>query len=215
MHGRRAARFGQLLTAGSAILVCTATLLLAQAANDDPPAQKADDKVLADRFLSGLIGSKHDFSESGKHPGDLCLSCHTTHITQVRAPLLDRRPAATQPIRPHQTLGVELDAASLLCLGCHDGSVAPDVYSSGHALAHQLGASSLSADRLRSHPIGVRYPASRKFQSRAAVNSAGLKLPEGRVQCTSCHDPHNTRGHKGMLIRSNERSRLCLSCHRL
>jgi predicted CXXCH cytochrome family protein len=42
-----------------------------------------------------------------------------------------------------------------------------------------------------------------------------IKLPDGRIQCTTCHDPHNTQRHAGMLVISNDRSRLCLACHRL
>jgi predicted CXXCH cytochrome family protein len=40
-------------------------------------------------------------------------------------------------------------------------------------------------------------------------------LPGGRIQCVTCHDPHNSGRHEGMLVKSNRRSRLCLSCHRI
>ena len=42
-----------------------------------------------------------------------------------------------------------------------------------------------------------------------------VKLPDGRIQCISCHDPHNTGRHAGMLVKSDHRSNLCLTCHRL
>jgi len=120
---------------------------------------------------------------------------------------------------PFADYAFELDGASLLCLSCHDGVVASDVFTSSHAtqLASQSGNSRLGYDGLQGHPVGVTYPVGNpKYHPAAAVTADGrIKLPDGRVQCTSCHDPHNRGGHKGLLVKSDERSRLCLSCHRL
>ena len=113
---------------------------------------------------------------------------------------------------------MELDGWSLLCLGCHDGVTAPDVYSSGHAvrIAGNLGDARLGTRGLRSHPVGIEYPSGRAdYQPRAAVEAKGLLLPDGRIQCGTCHDAHNTHGHAGMLKISNRRSQMCLTCHRL
>lgn len=171
------------------------------------------------RFLSGLLGSSHDFSQGGTQPADLCLSCHSPHITGLAGPLLDRRPATTQPVTQYFSGDVELDRASLLCLSCHDGVIAQDVFTSSHAtsLAQQLGSSQLGSQSLSGHPIGVKLPlASRTYRSIAEIKADGrIHLPGGRVQCISCHDPHNTGRHPAMLVMSNNGSRLCLSCHRL
>lgn len=204
----------------------TATLLLAGAAvqdNSKPktpeprPNESSDQKV--DRLSSGLIGSKHDFSHDGAEPRALCTPCHTPHLTGSKAPLMDRRKRTSKPLRPYQSTRVELDSATLLCLSCHDGKIASDVYSRAHAtsLAQQLGASRLPGSGLRSHPIGIEYPDNdAKYRPAAAVTAGGrAKLPNGRVQCISCHDPHNGGGHEKFLISSNQRSRLCLTCHRL
>jgi predicted CXXCH cytochrome family protein len=40
-----------------------------------------------------------------------------------------------------------------------------------------------------------------------------VRLPDGRVECVSCHDPHNQSGTQAMLAVSNRRSALCLTCH--
>ena len=40
-----------------------------------------------------------------------------------------------------------------------------------------------------------------------------VTLPGGRVECISCHDPHNAAGEANMLVTSNARSALCLTCH--
>jgi len=170
-------------------------------------------------LVSSLIGSKHDFSQPEPHPRDLCLPCHAPHLPELEPPLLDRQPAATQPIRAYASLPVDLNGASLLCLSCHDGVVASDVFTSSHStrLASQVGASHLGYGGLGGHPVGIKYPVGDpKYHLPAAVTADGrIKLPDGRVQCTSCHDPHNHGRHAGMLVKSDERSRLCLSCHRL
>ena len=171
------------------------------------------------RFHGGLVGSKHDFSQSGSQPADLCLSCHSPHIAGLSAPLLDRRPATTQPIQPYKSVGLELNSASLLCLSCHNGIIAKDVFTNAHAsrLVQQFGVSQLGSRNPSGHPIGVKFPISEPtFHTISQVRSDGrIKLPDGRVQCISCHDPHNTERHPSMLVKSNSGSRLCLSCHRL
>ncbi|MCA9254392.1 MAG: cytochrome c3 family protein [Phycisphaerales bacterium] len=170
-------------------------------------------------MASGLIGSKHDFSQSLDHSRDLCTPCHTPHVAPGRAPLLDKRPQASGRFRPYDAAGTELDATSMLCLSCHDGVIAPDVFTSAHGTqwARQTNRSPFGNGGATGHPIGIRYPTSSPtYHSESSVVADGaIKLPEGRIQCISCHDPHNTGRHDGMLVKSNSGSRLCLSCHRL
>jgi predicted CXXCH cytochrome family protein len=184
-----------------------------------PVSQPAAEADALERLARGIIGSKHDFTDSGRVARDLCLPCHTPHVTSREAPLI----TATQPA-PVSGLAlgaeVQLSAASLLCLSCHDGVVASDVYAGPHAMTwsdRAGGGVRAGTSRLTSHPIGTLYPVARPdYASPGAVSSDGrIKLPDGRIQCTSCHDPHNTERHHGMLVISNERSRLCLTCHRL
>ncbi len=168
-------------------------------------------------LVSGLIGSKHDFSHEGRVGRNLCLPCHTPHLIAAPAPAYDQRAATTQPLRPYQGINVELTGWSLLCLGCHDGITAPDVYSTPHAIsvAAELGDMRLGTPGLRSHPLGVRYPApGGAFNPASAVEAAGLLLPDGTIQCTTCHDAHNTARIPRMLRISNDRSQMCLTCHR-
>lgn len=183
------------------------------------PALPPDvDPLLArEQLVSGLVGSKHDFRNLNEYVRDLCLPCHTPHLAVAQAPLLDQRQPTTQPMRPYQSLEVELTGWSLLCLGCHDGVTATDVYTSAHAVqvSDQLAGSRLGTTGLRSHPLGIRYPRpDENYEPAAAVEAAGLPLPDGRIQCSTCHDAHNTHRYEGMLRIPNQRSRLCLTCHR-
>lgn len=206
-----------------AALGATACLLAASWAGDDPPprldAAAWSEHPSDPTFTSGLIGSPHDFTTQGAEPRDLCLPCHTPHLTRARPPRLDQRPAAREGLPTFRSGSVELSNASLMCLSCHDGIIAPDVYSRAHsaALADQLGSQSLGTSPLTSHPLGIRYPVNNpRFHPAQAVTADGrIKLPDGRLQCTTCHDPHNRGGYAGLLVKSNRRSALCLSCHRL
>lgn len=168
-------------------------------------------------FSAGLVGSRHDFTQQGDRSLDLCTPCHTPHLPLPRGSGIDQEDSGR--LVSYQADGVELDSASLLCLSCHDGVIASDVYTASHAttFAAQFGTSRLGTALLAGHPIGVKYPTSEStYRAPAAVTADGLiKLPDGRVQCISCHDPHNTGRHEGMLVRSNSGSRLCLACHRL
>lgn len=171
-----------------------------------------------DARAGGIRGTKHDFSADGLVPRDLCLPCHTPHITAAQAPLLVERGAITRP--SYSARAGELSAASLVCLSCHDGTVARDVYAGAHGTTwsdRSAGGIAPGRSRVVNHPVGVAYPDGKPgYASSAAVTRGGrLKLPDGRIQCTTCHDPHNTRRIPGMLVESNERSRLCLTCHRL
>lgn len=248
MKGGGQDRFPQALVIGLATIVATSSLLLAQTAQEqktgtavapdqalvadsqqESPAStdRPDTKATADdpaaekirkQMLRGLVGSKHDFAKDDENGRDVCATCHTPHLGGVPIPRLDGRGEPPQLLRPYEGIEVQLNGWSLLCLGCHDGTTAPDVYTSSHAttISSQLGNSRLGTRGLRSHPVGVKYaPKDEKYHPRAAVEAAGLKLPNGRIECTTCHDPHNTHGYPGMLKTSNHRSRLCLTCHRL
>lgn len=222
MHISRSARrlaAGALL-ASAAAAGLGAALQLAQDQSQSAATSAPVEDPLLDARARGIVGTKHDFTDGGRIPRDLCLPCHTPHITAAQAPLLVRRPAATQPTRPYATRAGELNAASLVCLSCHDGTVARDVYAGTHAMSwSELAAGGIAPGRTRltNHPVGTLYPdGQRGYNSSAAVTSDGrIRLPDGRIQCTTCHDPHNTNRYPGMLVVSNDRSRLCLACHRL
>jgi predicted CXXCH cytochrome family protein len=186
-------------------------------ATSQPNVAASGGLAAREQMVSGLIGSKHDFTRNGENGHDLCLPCHTPHLVAAPLPRLDRRPTTTQPLQPYEGINIELTGWSLLCLGCHDGVTAPSVYSSAHAVTvtDQLANSRLGTTDLRSHPVGIRYPlAAEGYHPRAAVEAGGLALPDGRIQCTTCHDAHDTHRYRSMLRLSNERSRVCLTCHR-
>jgi predicted CXXCH cytochrome family protein len=169
----------------------------------------------------GLTGSKHDFSAAAWSNGDRCAACHGPSVVDrpVEAPLWN--PSADFERRfgsalAHQASG-QPGPGTLVCMRCHDGTLAADMFggltSPAAANIHHpvLFTSAHSAN----HPVGVAYPEfDPEFRPLHAIVSEGLvALPNGRVECVSCHDPHNEYGLPDMLTKSNARSALCLTCH--
>ncbi len=106
-------------------------------------------------------------------------------------------------------------SASLVCLSCHDGTVSGSV----HAQRRNLG-----NDLADDHPIGFVYDASLALED-GGLHDPGLRpsglggtiaddlLVNGRLECTSCHDPHQSSGERPYLRLSTVGSGLCLACH--
>jgi predicted CXXCH cytochrome family protein len=107
---------------------------------------------------------------------------------------------------------------TLTCLLCHDGTMASDMFGGlggGGPTRRGHPAANRSAHGGSNHPVGVEYPLfDPEYRPVGLIEAEGLvPLPGGRVECVSCHDPHNELGRPYMLTKSNERSALCLTCH--
>lgn len=206
--------------------------------NSDSPQtdspQKADSSKHAPThapadYASTTRGGPHDFPELDRAAGSACSACHIPHVQQVRT---TTQPADLDPDDTEAT--VELfriqgqrqtfepgrytpGATSLVCLGCHDGTVATSVIGSAHAMLAGVrdGFSVPDGFVWRDHPIGVPYPTgNREYRPLSFITSEGkVRLPEGRIECISCHDPHDSAAVPKMLVMSNRRSALCLTCH--
>jgi predicted CXXCH cytochrome family protein len=120
-------------------------------------------------------------------------------------------PAA--PLAAARCTGAKLAAKltagdSKACLACHDGIVASAVFPEGAGL-RGLG-------RMGNHPIYVSYTQAylRKPEEYVAPSllNPKVKLVDGQIECTTCH-ALNSR-EPAMLVVSDYRSALCLSCHR-
>ena len=166
-----------------------------------------------------------------------CSTCHDIHadpltVFSVTLPFLRR--SVTGPAfcsachlgeggharmigKAHMTFSPEdagetIDSVSRECLSCHDGSIGPNDTMRAGSWRH--GVALARFDPGGSHPIGVDYRLARSrhggLHPAAAVNEA-IKLVEGKVGCSSCHDPYS--GEQKKLVMSNRGSRLCLSCH--
>jgi len=185
-----------------------------------------------------ILNSRHNLS-SGSSLGNIkssdtssvCIFCHSTHIEFARTPAWNRSEGAPiYTIYSSSTLQSspgQPDGASKLCLSCHDGTIAlGKVLSRGNEfsmLNTVMGkippdrSSNLGRDLSDDHPIS--------FDDAYAVAASGqLKHPidgdkvsydgSGKIQCTTCHNPHDGRFDK-FMVKSNLGAAICKTCHEL
>lgn len=158
-------------------------------------------------------------------------------------PLWNRQaPVTTFTMYSSPTVKGTIDAApnpySLGCLSCHDGATAYDavikkpldVDPPGSQPGTEIMKSSTmsltrgravgaNGDLSNDHPISVVYDVANGLNAVTAnagefVERVGdMRLYDGKVECSSCHDVHdqNTYGH--FLRATMDLSALCLQCH--
>ena len=180
-----------------------------------------------------IVGSAHDFStQNWNTTGEICIVCHTPHnadSTVTNAPLWNHETtAATFTVYTSATMNAttgQPGASSILCLSCHDGTVAMDNFGGQTGGTHFISGSALvGTDLSDDHPISFVYDAA------LAAADGGLHDPtttttalggtitndlliDNQMQCASCHDVHNGEGLASLLRISNSGSGLCLTCH--
>ncbi len=115
---------------------------------------------------------------------------------------------------------------SRMCLSCHDGTVAVagttyvtavnNILWNDGAAAGGIGSPNPNNGLKGSHPIAVNYATVRTNQATEYKDISAdpdVKLETNKVQCTSCHEPHNKVVGTKMLNKSNASSALCTTCH--
>jgi predicted CXXCH cytochrome family protein len=127
--------------------------------------------------------------------------------------------------------GMVPGSTSILCLSCHDGSIAVNSWGNSSqrsqstgttfmAPAYQIG---LDKSLINHHPIGFNYATVQagdiEIREAITVNltvdtTVEDHLYNGNLECGSCHSVHN-KGNTGeaLLWRSDQNSELCLTCH--
>ncbi len=189
--------------------------------------------LVALTFGQNIAGSDHDFSnENWNNTGEICIVCHTPHHADVSvtdAPLWNHEvTSATFTVYSSSTLDATVgqpDGASKLCLSCHDGTVAVDNFG-GKTNGTQFvsGNKLIGTDLSNDHPVSFVYDANLANTDDGlydpTTTNSGLggtidtdMLIGGKVQCASCHDVHNGSGVHDLLVKSNDGSALCLTCH--
>lgn len=209
-------------------LVFAIALACGMAAAQNPPA--IDNDVLGVHNMSAPSGS------SVYTQGSLsCSFCHAPHSgIGANTPLWNQK-LSTKTYTPYTsstyneqgntqpTLGV----TSSLCLSCHDGSVAvgtTQAYGRIPMTGSMRTEDSFGTMLTGSHPFSLVTPiqdstdlaASIVGQGKTADPTGAVKLVNGSVECTSCHNPHVQAIDKiaqNFLVRDSSNGQLCLSCH--
>ncbi len=189
--------------------------------------------------LQGDVLGSHNLSPGGPSPvkgssSAACLYCHAPHSgiggnTPLWSQTLSAQTysmyssgtaqnAASQPVPGTQ---------SSLCLSCHDGTVAVGSLvpygrsgMSGTMTPNDVFGGNLTA----SHPFSLNKPlkdspnlvASLAATQTTADSQKKVKLVNGTVECTSCHEPHQQNLDPvslKFLVRDASNGQLCLACH--
>lgn len=189
--------------------------------------------LTANFALGDIKNSKHDFSSYGWSDGQICRPCHTPHnaiqqgvtgrlwahtlsadavqytyhsgTTVSSTDGTTRTDAATVKLT-----NADLDQATRLCLGCHDGTVAVDSFMGNqNAATVSIGSMAVNtynpniggaaigdtlADLSNDHPVGFKAVYNENYQPRpgyypykplADVVGAGLKLAKTTTDVTA------------------------------
>lgn len=175
-----------------------------------------------------IVTTKHNLSVSGLGSvkattlSEICIFCHTPHSSSPRSPLWNKSDnGSIYTLYDSSTLNAlpgQPDGSSILCLSCHDGTIAlGDVMSLPTPIIMTSAINStynITTDLSNDHPISFVYDAA------LATSDGQLKTPpllnnvldkNSKMQCTSCHNPHST--NPKFLSITNEYSKMCFSCH--
>lgn len=188
--------------------------------------------------VAGVAATKHNLSVSGAgavravSEQEVCIFCHIPHSDAPGVSLWSRNvPGGVGYYTPYTSstavsLPGQPNGASVLCLSCHDGTIAlGDVISEetpisllGGVTGMPLGPSLLGTDLSDDHPVSLFYSSGLALRRGDLVDPGTLigtvKLDfEGRMQCTSCHDPHDDRNGKFLTV-DNRGGALCTTCHK-
>jgi predicted CXXCH cytochrome family protein len=146
-----------------------------------------------------------------------CLSCHDGTIAVdsiINMPGSGLTPSGvpgdldswTPAASGHGKLSTTGDPFLDCAVSCHGGDVIAGT---------NFEPAALSTDLSNDHPISMTYPTASEdpyFRTPAEVESAGLKLYNNKVECSSCHDVHDP-GITPFLRKNNTGSELCTACH--
>lgn len=190
------------------------------------------------QFTGDVIGT-HDLGPGSKSPitgarPDFCMYCHEPHSgIGGRVPLWNQKltvqsyslyTSDTEKNRGTQPL---LGGDSNLCLSCHDGTVAPgttvvfgQVSMHGAMYSYDIFGTNLQP----SHPFSLALPLKDNIDLIASLAAKGatgdptgaIRLINGNVECTSCHDPHVQAKDlisQNFLVRDSSNGQMCLACH--
>ena len=187
--------------------------------------------------FSGDVIGVHNLGRGSKSPitgarPDFCNYCHAPHgglnkglwnqklstesYTLYRSNTEKNR--AVQPV---------LGNDSSQCLSCHDGTVAVGttvvsgkVMTQGAMTPVDVFGSNLQT----SHPFSLALPLQDNIDMVASLAAHGkandptgtIRLINGNIECTTCHDPHvqaKDMVSQNFLVRDSANGQMCLACH--
>ncbi|MFZ0911795.1 MAG: cytochrome c3 family protein [Candidatus Korobacteraceae bacterium] len=189
--------------------------------------------------ITGDVIGIHDLSPgskspiTGARPGS-CSYCHAPHSGLATGMSLwnQTQTKATYQLYNSTTYHQKgqqpvLGSDSNLCLSCHDGTVAVgntivtgQITMKGAMYAQDVLGTNLQS----SHPFSLQLPIKDTIDLIASLASQGktgdplgkVRLINGNIECTSCHNAHVQAIDmlsQNFLVRDSSKAQMCLACH--
>lgn len=195
--------------------------------------------AIAQAGVNGDVLGMHNLSpasgSSVTTQGSLgCTFCHAPHSGLGGVTPLWNQTLSKQTYTPYtsstynQTGNTQptLGVTSSLCLSCHDGTVAVGqsaVYGKIPTTGSMNNMDVFPSNLAGSHPFSLVLPlkdsanlVATLVQGKTADPTGAVKLVNGNIECTSCHDPHVQNTDKiaqDFLVRDSSSGQMCLACH--
>ncbi len=196
-------------------------------------------------YAGSIKGTAHDLASKGFGAGENCIICHTPHNSDISitvSPLWNHKPLSStynMYYTEDENINTQPTGNSKLCLSCHDGVTAIDKFGGRATASFMSGTSGSNVNNKQtdSHPLSIIFDSALAAKNPSlydpsvrtiTIGSGGtnirtgtiteLLLPNGRVQCSSCHDVHNNfvgdnSNDQPFLKITKAGSEICLTCH--
>lgn len=185
--------------------------------------------LFASNALASVASTPHDLTAGAVAGTGVCQFCHMPHNANTAvtaAPIWSRtiKASSQYTLKTGSTYNLDTTQYSLLCLSCHDGTIAMGTLYNGQVLNTTQGLLAAGNTNLgtilsNDHPVGAVYPAT--GSSAASTGLAALTTATGNgyaffggssnmLECGSCHDPHNNANLKFYRTAATDR---CIGCH--
>lgn len=168
---------------------------------------------------------------TGARP-DPCAYCHAPHSglnSGLWNQKLTTQTYTTYTSNTAKNTGIQptLGGVSNQCLSCHDGTVAVGAtvaYGQVTTKGSMYSSDVFGSNMQSSHPFSLAVPLKDNIDLAASLVANGttadptgaVKLINGNVECTSCHNPHVQAKDPvslNFLVKDSSSGQLCLACH--
>jgi len=189
--------------------------------------------VAASAQLQGskpILNSPHDLTAGTQSSANICEFCHVPHTAKTTVGLWGHDITPSQTYSPYASstytqgaVTMPAGSPSRMCLSCHDGTLglSTTLASTTKTLSAEAN---LGTNLSQDHPFGFdQWLANNNLRDelfsttpRATAN-ASVKLWNGRIECTTCHEPHRPdidRQRPAMFLSvDNAKGEMCRACH--
>ena len=184
---------------------------------------------ITESFGRGIEESPHNFSHPSWLPvSRICNVCHTLHNEALAsqhysnglhwnsevyavsynmyhsywgAPFVDTRHKSSWASLTGKRSNLP-DGLSKLCLACHDGIIAPDVF-----ILHHFVSAGYDMEE-----TNLRDPDRTLMGNSGSITEV---LDTGKIECPSCHDVHGVESVANTKLLRAKKSEICIICHNI